>query len=216
MQVNVRNLEAWFAEFNANYFGNELPTPVFSVGNSRTRLGSLSWETHRRLFSKTVSNYTMRISNYFNVTEFDFKNVLLHEMIHLYIVSKGIKDTSPHGMVFCKMMRKINAFGWKITVSERMNSRFEVADRYIQRTRLVMAVVTNDGKHLLSVVNPSYVRRINVALKTSPNIKSCTWFITDNAFFATYPVVRTPKGRIVSELIFNQLVNQMKPFEPSK
>ncbi len=213
MQVNVRLLETWFAEFNVRYFNSELPVPAFAVGNSRTRRGTLSWRIHRKWFSKTSGDFKIRISNYFDVEEDDFKNVLLHEMIHLHIVSKGINDTSPHGVVFHEMMRRINADGWKIRVSEKFGNKVEVAHRKDVRWRVIMATVTTDGKYLLSVVNPRYVRFIDSVMKRSPNVQSCSWYISQDDYFASFPMVRSPKGRIVPKDVFCRLTSEMQPFQ---
>ncbi|MCD8297112.1 MAG: SprT-like domain-containing protein [Prevotella sp.] len=213
MQVNVGLLETWFAEFNAKYFNGELPVPAFAVGNSRTRRGTMSWRIRKKWFSKTRGDYKIRISNYFNVEEYDFKNVLLHEMIHLHIVSKGIKDSSPHGVVFHEVMRRINADGWKINVSEKMSGKVEVARRMDVRWRVIMAVATTDGKYMLSVVNPRYVRLIDSVIKRSPNVQSCSWYISQDNYFSSFPVVRSPKGRIVSEDIFCRFTKEMQTFQ---
>lgn len=210
MQVDVGLLETWFAQFNAKYFNGELPVPVLAVGNSRTRRGTMSWRIRRKWFSKSIGDYKIRISNYFDVEENDFKSVLLHEMIHLYIVSKGIKDTSSHGAVFHSLMRKINADGWKIRVSEKLSGKLEVAHKKKPLPRIIMAVITTDRKYLLSVVNPKYVRLIDNVMKRSPNVQSCSWFVSQDDYFSSFPVVRSPKGRIVPHDIFLRFTNEMQ------
>lgn len=38
----------------------------------------------------------------------DIDDTLVHEMIHQYIIQNGLKDTSPHGLIFKEFMRRIN------------------------------------------------------------------------------------------------------------
>lgn len=213
MQVNVNQLKEWFSVFNERYFGNELPEPSFAVGNSRTRLGSMSWRTKRRIFYKSAYDYTIRISNYFDMTEKLYKSVLLHEMIHLRIVSKRIKDTSAHGVEFRRMMKSINSDGWDISVSTRIGSDMKTNRVAKTKQRIILAAVTTDGKHILSVVNPRYVASLNKIMTASRTIKTFSWHVSDDAFFASFPVVRTPKGRVVAPDFHADMVTRMKVLE---
>ena len=98
MRISVKELEEWFSEFNVKYFGGILPMPALSVGMSRTRLGSMSWRRTKKMF-RTRTEYTIRISNYYDMDSKAFKSVLLHEMIHLLIEYKRLKGYFPseHG-----------------------------------------------------------------------------------------------------------------------
>ena len=213
MQVDVRQLEEWLASFNETYFGGRLPVPSLAVGKSRTRLGSLSWKMRRKLFAKRPYDYVIRISNYYEADEKHFKSVLLHEMIHLYVVSEGIKDTSPHGKVFCKKMSEINAEGWNITVSAKMGGVAKACLRRKVCRRIVLAVTTQGGKCLLSVVGRRYVSAVDRAVRKSPDVKSCSWYVSDDDYFADFPVVRTPRGRIVNREVYDRFVASMSPFD---
>jgi len=213
MQVTPQNLREWFAVFNQRYFEGKLSEPKFAVGKSRTRLGSLSWKTHRKLLFGVKCDYTIRLSNYYDVEERDFKNVLLHEMIHLYIESQYVKDTSSHGVVFRRMMRTINEDGWNITVSGKVDGEKRAESVHKKRSRVVLAVTTTSGKCLLSVVNPHYVHKINTAMRTARDIKSYSWHVSADDYFSSFTVVRSPKGRIVSSEVFAEKVSSMQPLK---
>lgn len=214
MQVSVNILKEWFSIFNEKYFNGELPEPSLAVGNSRTRLGSMSWKTRKRLFSKSADNYTIRISNRFDMPEANFKSVLLHEMIHLFIVSKNIKDSSAHGNEFKRKMNSINADGWDITISARMDSG-TISERVpAGRPRIILAAVTSNGQHILSVVSPRYVSTLDRVLTTSRDIRSHSWYISDDTYFASFPTVRSPKGRIVAPQFFADMTAKMKKLPP--
>lgn len=214
MQVTPQLLREWFAVFNRMYFENKLDEPALAVGRSRTRLGSLSWKTHRRLFGSSKCDYTIRLSNYYDVEERDFKNVLLHEMIHLFIESQRLKDTSSHGVVFRKMMKAINADGWNISVTGKIDESRRANASVKKQRRVVLAVVTKTDKHLLSVVNLHYVRKLNGMIGGVREVKSYSWHVSDDDFFASFPVVRTLRGRIVSADVFAEKLSTMRTFEP--
>lgn len=209
MRVGVREIEEWFTEFNARYFGGALPVPSLSVGMSRTRLGSMSWKRTRRMF-RTNTDYAIRLSNYYDMDETSFKSVLLHEMIHLFIVSKGLKDTSPHGVIFRRYMDRINADGWCITVSARMDGTAGNVSKPRKRARVVLAVVTSRGRYVVSVVSPRYVPAIDKVMRRSADVRSFSWHISTDSYFAEFPVVRTPRGRVVTKETYERLLAGMR------
>ncbi|MCD8210691.1 MAG: SprT-like domain-containing protein [Prevotella sp.] len=211
MQVDVETLKLWFEDFNKRYFSEELPLPNFATGKSRTRLGSLSWRVNSRLFFKSTRDYTLRVSNFYDMKEKDFKNVLLHEMIHLYIVSKGIKDSSPHGERFISTMRRINSYGWNVQVSTKIGNDVKKVRINKMGLRVVLAAITKEDKHLLSVVNPRYVRKVDTILRRSHNVRTFSWYLSENEYFENFPLVRTPRGRIVKKNIYDMVVEGAKP-----
>ncbi len=213
MQVDAETLRSWFGDFNARYFSGGLPTPRFAVGRARTRLGTLSWKVARGISGTRARDFTIRVSNYRDAPETDFKNVLLHEMIHLCIVSRGLRDTSPHGKVFQAYMREINAQGWNVTITkrERGDGATPARSGAVVAERVIMAVTTSDGRSLLSVVNPRYVLRMDAVLRRSPNVRAHSWHVSSNAYFAQFPRVRTPKGRVVPREIYDRVVAQARP-----
>ncbi len=213
MRVDVSLLNSWFTFFNDKYFGGCLPVPTLAVGMSRTRLGSLSWQYRRRLFGRRPCGYTLRISNYYDVDETAFKNVLLHEMIHLHIVSQGLKDTSPHGKIFRKIMASINADGWNVSVTARMAGQPTAPSVRRRRKRIVLAATMGDGRCLLSVVSPAYAAAIDRAVSSSTDVSSHSWYVSSDEYFADFPTVRTPKGRIVTAEAYARAVASMRKLE---
>ena len=133
MQVSVELLKEWFADFNVRYFGGSLPVPAFAVGRTQPRMYVVQGEA-QDVF-KVVHRLTIRLSNYYDADERHFKSVLLHEMIHLCITSRRIKDTSPHGGCSRRMMRAINADGWNISVSTKMDAVQRSAGKTRKRMR---------------------------------------------------------------------------------
>lgn len=195
------------------YFEGKLIEPTFAVGRSRTRLGSLSWKVRSRHLFGVKFDYTIRLSNYYDLEERDFKSVLLHEMIHLYIESQHLKDTSSHGVIFRRIMQIINKDGWNIRVASKIDETKQAQTAKRKRSRVVMAVTITNGEHLFSVVNPHYAREINKRVAGSRGIKDVSWYVSDDDYFATFAAVRTPKGRVVSDEVFNEMTAAMQPFE---
>lgn len=161
-------LRTWFRQFNTDYFDGELPMPRIVLSKARTRLGTMACKCTRRLLKRVYSDFVIRISTYYECTEREFQETLLHEMIHYYIIYKRIPDTSSHGKVFREIMHRLNSkYGWHITITSSMRGR-KVADESGRSRRsafLVLAVVLNDGTCMLSVVSPKSARKLDVMAK---------------------------------------------------
>lgn len=160
-------------------------------------------------------DYSIHISTYYDCAERDFQNVLLHEMIHLHIAHKELRDTSSHGVIFRRMMNELNAqYGWNICVSTSTKG-WKTTDEPTKKIRLVLAIALKDGKHFLSVVNPRYYRTLNQQLLRVKEVQSATWFTTDDNFFHGYSAVRSLRGKSVNAAVFEEKTREMTPFEPT-
>lgn len=214
MQITTDWIKAHFERFNTDYFGGELPLPKFSVSNSRTCLGVMIKRRKRKFFICTCNEYTIRISNYYDIPEREFQNVLLHEMIHYYIYIKRLKDTSSHGTVFRGLMRTLNSYGWNIAVCTQTEG-WAVAERNIKKGRkyIILAVKTGSDRYMLSVVNPMYMSSIDRIVKVLPDVVFYSWHISSDSYFSTFACVRTPRGRVVSRDVFEDKVAKMRKLD---
>lgn len=235
MQIDIFWLRENFRKFNEQYFDGVLPTPRFYIGRSRTRLGSLAYKKPlhspprlgRMMHAIGLGNlspspivdgkaaFTLTLSNYYDQTEYQFKNVLLHEMIHLSIAASGVKDSSPHGVVFRGMMSRLNREGWNISVTTPMRGtpKAYTGSKNVIQNYLVLALEMRDGKHYLSSVNPKFAKAINRRLKMVREIKSYNWYTTSDHWFEDMPKVRSLRGRRVDTDTYTRKTMQMKPVE---
>lgn len=206
MQATTELLKRWFVELNRRFFSGELPLPRFTVGNSRTMLGSLRWKVRRIGLKERQTDYVIRISNYYDVSEDEFRNVLLHEMIHYYIAVKGIKDTAPHGVAFRRIMNRVNACGWHVTVRERR--RMPVAEHNERNNNLcfVLAITTNDGKKMLTTVSRAAIPRLNRQLSNVSSVACWEWRISTDSAFNSWSRVRTLRFPSISSAEYDRLI----------
>ena len=209
MELTVKILREWFHQFNAAYFESELPEPKLLVSKSRTQLGQFSCRRVRKgLFSgyKTVG-YTIKVSEFYDMQEREYQQTLLHEMIHYYIAFTGAKDTSPHGRLFRELMARLNAVGgWHITVSSR-TGQYQVRQQAVETQYLLMLLTTTDGKHYVSVVNPSFRKFIEHQAAQSPQVTTCQWVVSRDTRYATWPKTRSLRGRRITEVEYLQIIH---------
>jgi len=159
----------------------------------------------------TRSDYAIHISNYYEQTEQEVQNVLLHEMIHYYIAYKALKDTSPHGTLFKGMMNELNCkYGWNITISIAAKTVKAVLNDRKPRQYLILDIRLKTNKRILSVVNPKYAPKLNSKLNMIRELAEYSWYTSENHYFRDFPQVRSLRGRKVSEDIYNKIKDTMK------
>uniref|UniRef100_A0AB33JFA7 SprT-like domain-containing protein n=2 Tax=unclassified Prevotella TaxID=2638335 RepID=A0AB33JFA7_9BACT len=209
MQVTVEWMGKWFDRFDRDYFGGGLPRPLLGISKSRTRLGTMSCKRATRWGKTRYYDFAIRLSNYYDQSEREYQNVLLHEMIHYSIAYTGLKDTAPHGVVFRGMMDALNRkYGWEIRV---MSRRKEVAPRRIvAKERLVLAVELASGERVLSVVHPQYARRLDAVARRVRDFSNYGWYTSADAYFQDFPQVRSLRGRRVDRDTYENKLAEMR------
>lgn len=198
MRPTVEYIAARFAEYNTLFFEGKLPVPLFRSGNARTMLGHLKYRRRRGLLGRvTCSDFVLTVSSRFDLPEREVQDTIIHEMIHLYILSGGIRDTSSHGTVFRTWMQKINTeYGRHITISHRFTTEELSADNHCRKHYFCVCELT-DGRMGITVSSESAVCSIHLQLPRAFALTSCRWYGSTDPYFNRFPHVRTPKIYIV-------------------
>ena len=220
MIVTIDWMEEWFKRFDQEYFGGKLPLPELALTRAKTRLGQLAFKRASRWGRTKLYDFKLSMSTYYDMTEQQAKSVLLHEMIHYIIGYTGLKDTSPHGVVFRGMMGNLNRkYGWDIRVMTSTKG-WKVSEQVAEKkkakgpqTYLMLAIELKDGKFYLSRVNPGFARRIDKQLPMVRELRSHRWYTTQESYFEDYPQVRSLRGRRITKGDFEKLQNVLSPFE---
>ena len=220
MIVTIDWMEEWFKRFDQEYFGGKLPLPELALTRAKTRLGQLAFKRASRWGRTKLYDFKLSMSTYYDMTEQQAKSVLLHEMIHYIIGYTGLKDTSPHGVVFRGMMDNLNRkYGWDIRVMTSTKG-WKVSEQVAEEKKakgpqsyLMLAIELKDGKFYLSRVNPGFARRIEKQLPMVRELRSHRWYTTQESYFEDYPQVRSLRGRRITKGDFEKLQNVLSPFE---
>ena len=213
MQIDTSWLTLWFDRFNHDYFASRLPRPHLSVGRSRTRLGSMSFRRRFRLLKVCRTDFSIRLSNYYDMSERQFQNVLLHEMIHYSIAYDGLHDTSPHGHLFRARMEAFNKeYGWEITVTTSVRGLHAADAQRPKHPYLVLALTMKTGEQMLTVVHPCYALQIEHILLTVSSVECHGWYTSCDDYFFAFPRVRSLRGRRVPVVLYDQKISEMTPF----
>ena len=145
----------------------------------------------------TISSNTRKIEDkivIYNKTEdFDPKfldSVLVHEMIHQYIIQNNIKDTSTHGKIFRSFMKSINTtFPDELQINIRSHNPGVPTKGPGQKSHHILILQHTDDYWFLAVVNPkklnyfdSYINKMSKRL----NIRSYFWAQSDDVYFNNF------------------------------
>lgn len=194
MKPTQEYIERRFCEFNKQYFGGQLPTVPVRLTSARTYLGQLGFKRKRTLLGGTKNyDFVLRISIRTDLPEQEVEDTLLHEMIHLCIASKQLKDTSVHGRLFRQLMAEINSrHGRHITISHKRTATEQ--DQDTQRRLHLLCVSTFDsGERGITVAAKSRVFLLWNAMPTFPHVVETCWYATYDPFFNRYPRTLKPK-----------------------
>lgn len=196
MEITEKLVREKFEFFNRQIFGGKLPMPRIGLSRARTFLGACTFKTRRGLLGKkTRYDFAIRISTMFDMSETEFEDTLIHEMIHYYIGVNQIEDTSAHGQKFRSMMADINSrFGRRINISHRSEGdkgKASAEGVAVQRRQYHVIAVASlaDGRtgfKVLPRVAPSILKFYN-GLLSSGMVKTVSLFMSDSPFFYSYP-----------------------------
>lgn len=203
MKPDVEYVRRRFRAFNEQIFDSELPEIPIIISKSKSFLGRLEYKRRKRLFAAPeIYDIKMRVSARVDMPECDVDDTIIHEMIHLYILVKGLKDSSTHGRVFRKMASDINKrFGHKVSVSHRFTAeqRQELIDSSRVKLRVVARLTMADGRCAVKVIpaNTQSVYRFDRALRLWSAVKSVDYFETMDPYFSAFPCSSALRVQIV-------------------
>ena len=125
LKPTIEYIQTRFDEFNARYFGGTLPVIPVKLSHAKGFLGKVTYMRCRQGLFRGYRNtdFVLRINVRIDLPENVIEDTILHEMIHYYIAVNQIRDTSAHGRLFRREMKRINAEGNRhITISYRMSA----------------------------------------------------------------------------------------------
>lgn len=200
MKVDKAYLEDKFREYNAEIFGSSLEPVEIRLSKAKSFLGKLQYRYVRNIFGKItgLKDVVIRINTRYELSEEELQDTLIHEMIHWYIISHGIKDTSTHGKYFRSMMADINSrFGRHVTVSHRKKDGPLVETDPKVRECIFCVSQLRDGRTGLTVVSQAGYAPVRRSLRRMYPIAAMAWYRSCDPYFNRFPRSRTPKVYLV-------------------
>lgn len=182
MEISIFWIRENFSNFNKKIFNNKLETPTFKIIKSSKVNGRCSWQ---RNLSGDIE-CTISLSNYYNRTQREFENTLIHEMIHLEFVQNG-DFREHHGRKWQKRAYEIGQeFGYEIKRCNQPTSLERIANDEVKMTtaNYIVRYHSKDGRNLMARISPKNLPKfVNYFNSYAENVE---WFITTNKIFSTY------------------------------
>ena len=188
-----------FEIYNKAIFNGELPLPRFCMTHARTFRGKLCYRHTLSWGRRKCTDFEMRISLDFDLPQPEWEDVVIHEMIHLHIAAKGIKDSSSHGPVFRSLMGEINRrHGRHITISARRTEEELDRDKRV-RGHYLCLVRFSDGRLGVAPVAKSRIFDLWNAFSGWSEIRNVSWIGTVDPWFNRFPRVMKTKVYITTD-----------------
>lgn len=195
MRATLEYIHERFDYFNKLIFKDSLSLPTFSISHSRTQLGQVRFRRRRTWNGKwRYSPLVLAISVQWDLDEDIMDDVIVHEMIHYYILSNQIQDNAPHGAVFRSLMSKINStYGRHITIRYKTPTAGSSADgatavvAQSSGPRYFCIMKLRDGTIGITVAAKTRLFWLWDMIPRVPDILEYKWYVSQDPFFTRFP-----------------------------
>ena len=194
MKATIEYVKQKFQEYNDLCFEGKLKPLPIRLSSARTFLGQVSYRREKNPDGTWhYFGFIFRINTLIDLSEQEVEDVIIHEMIHYYILSNQIQDTSIHGVVFTRMMKEINAkYNRHITVSHKVTKEEQDNDTRV-RQHLVCVVRLRNNQRGVAIAARSRIFQLWDEIPRIPSVAECSWYVSTDPFFNRYPRVQSLK-----------------------
>lgn len=210
MFPTIQYVKDRFDVFNRLMFNGRLPEVSFALTRSRSALGQCVSRIDRHADGRVEhSAFELRFSTCHDLDENVLEDVIIHEMIHLFILCHGLVDTSPHGDIFKSVMNSLNAgFGRHVRISHREENGkpAPAAASAKKRWHVIAAIHLRSGKTGIKVL-PRVVPRIldfHNAASRAVDVLRVDLYLHDNPFFDRYPTSTALKYHLLDKSVLEK------------
>lgn len=198
MKATLAYVKQKFDEYNRTIFKGALAPLPMRIGSSKTQLGSVRFKKRKTASGQfEFYDFVLTISNRVDLPENELEDVIIHEMIHYYILGKQLHDSSPHGKLFRQLMAHINAhFNRRITISHKNAPGQAPKDGAIKPHFICISELA-DGRTGLTVSAKTRLFQNWDLLPKHFSLKSYAWYWSTDPYFNRFPSAIKPKIYIV-------------------
>lgn len=189
MIITPQYLEEAYQRFNNLIFAGRLPRVELRVSSTGTCLGNCKSTLHFRPDgTQEHRDIVLQVSSRFDLQPVELDSVIVHEMIHLFIMVHNLPDTGQHGEIFRAMMNAINArYGLCMSVKAKITPENKTAPK--AKVRVVARLILTDGSTALKVLPKvaATIRKFRHGVLASGKVRRVDLFFSDNVLFGRYP-----------------------------
>lgn len=156
IDIHSVDLQAEYRKYNAELFSNDLPYIPIEI--KPMKYGAAVDATRNKLSGRfTLTRLVM--SSKYKFTAERLKNVLVHEMIHVWLMHNQVRDTDMHGVWFQRKMREINALGGFTIGTSDVDAVSNMENK--KGLYVKLAHKQDTSKYLLTVFDAKYLKEFD-------------------------------------------------------
>lgn len=188
MKATLDYIKQKFQEYNDMCFEGKLKPLPFRLSSARTFLGQVAFQKEKNPDGTWhYYGFVFHISTLIDLPEREVEDTILHEMIHYYILSNQLQDTSAHGEIFTKMMKDINVrFNRNITVSHRYTKEEHDKDTEVRQHIICVSRMRNNQMGI-TIATKSHLFELWDEIPKVPTVAECSWYVTTDPYFNRFP-----------------------------
>lgn len=153
VDFNEIDLKQEFEKLNKLLFNNQLHAPQMIWNTRKGAHGTV--KASRNKTTGEIKIISLSMSKFFEIPYKFFKDVLAHEMIHVYWIEKG-HFKEQHGMLFQQEMHRINSLGLGFNVTIKGDSsNYNISHDVVKKgLELIFTIISTDRQRekMLSVM----------------------------------------------------------------
>lgn len=184
----IFNIRSEYMKYNKMLFNNELPNNIqFGWFSSSRTSGKVEAKSKRN----SVEVESLKLSDFYEQSYDDLINLLLHEMIHVKLLSQNIIQDfgGQHGIRFRHYVDEINKKGFNIPLSDDVHNK-KIADKNKLIKDVGVVIISKDSKYSIMVVpvdkihDETYRKKLRDMIVKSMKLE---YIISNNPNLLKYP-----------------------------
>jgi hypothetical protein len=184
MRATIPFVKKVYEEYNQKCFGGILPTPEYRISNTKNIWGNVRW-WHRHDETGKIVEQTigLGISKRYDISEERLIDIIIHEMIHIYIIVAGIPITATHGPEFEKVVKEINKKYGRHVESRKEILPEELDSDTVREPHHLCYIELEDGRKGIMAFTPKKTKQIKAFFAKTPSITKHVFYFSDDPFF---------------------------------
>lgn len=208
MRPDTKYFNEKYAYYNKLIFDGALPNVPIILSTRLIDLGLTRSETLKDINGKAFTRVKcIEMSIRLDMPEETYKMILVHEMIHCYIITNNLKDDSSHGHIFRKIMSDINQkFSMNVTVDGEGVEWYKMMPA--NRRYFFCLIKNTEGEVGICVTPKNKLFDFWNTLQNASSVKSFKWYTSFDPFFSQFHLTSILRYNVIdTEYVLPHLEN---------
>lgn len=186
------DLKREYKALNQKLWGGSLPIIPLKWMRSK-RFGGLVRTKGLRDYPDTWEIQRLEVSDFTESTFDELLGILVHEMVHVYIISNGILDRGEHGPLFKKELARVaKLVSYPVPVTEDISKK-KVSKKVKVKTVGVVIIRGRGIQIYMAKAMPAVIEMMTGFPEDWKKLYDIEFFLSADHELAKYPTKRAPK-----------------------